>query len=468
MPFDVESYNWPAFGGRVPFVHQKHTTKFVLEHRNCFVLNEQGTGKTLSILWALDILFTAKRIRKVLVIAPLSTLKTVWMNETFLNMPHRRAGIAHGNAQIRRKVLTDPATEIVIMNHDGIKSEEDAIVGERPDLIIIDEVTAFKGNSERTKTMKRIAQAGRRYSWLKGVWSLTGDLTPEAPTDAFHPCQITVPHNQFLPKYFGQFQDACMYQLNEYMYVAKPEAPQIVAMCTQPAIRFTRDQCLDLPETTYQMMDAPLSAEQLRYYEAMRKEAYLETESGEIKALNAAVKLNKLCQISAGAVKTSDGDAIELDCEDRLKMLYEVFEQSTNRKLVVFATYRASIQQIINYLTKKGVRAAAIHGDVVQNLRAEYINQFQTGDLQILVLQPQAAAHGITLTAASTLVWYSLIASNELFQQGNARIIRAGQVHKTLIISFVSTKAERHIASIVQRKGDVSAAILKLFIDKDL
>ena len=166
MPFDVDSYDWPAFGGRKPFLHQKHTTKFVLEHRNCFVLNDMGTGKTLAVLWALDILFKAKKIRKVIVIGPLSTLKIVWLNEVFLNMPHRRAGVAHGNAKIRRSVLTDPCTEIVIMNHDGIKYEEETILRERPDLIIIDEVTAYKANSDRTKCMKRMTKEGRKKGWL--------------------------------------------------------------------------------------------------------------------------------------------------------------------------------------------------------------------------------------------------------------------------------------------------------------
>jgi uncharacterized DUF497 family protein len=83
-------------------------------------------------------------------------------------------------------------------------------------------------------------------------------------------------------------------------------------------------------------------------------------------------------------------------------------------------------------------------------------------------LQPQSTAHGITLTAASTIVWFSLIPSNELTQQGNARIIRAGQTRKTLIIMFASTKAEKHIAKILERKGDISRETLKLFIDHDI
>jgi hypothetical protein len=468
VSFDVDSYEWPAYQGRKPFLHQKHTVKFVLAERNCFVLNDMGTGKTLAILWALDILFKAKKVRKVLIVGPLSTLRVVWLNEVFLNMPHRRAAIAHGNARIRRQVLKDPCAEIVIMNHDGIKYEEQTILDERPEIIIIDEITAFKVNSDRTKCMTRITKEGRQRGWLKGVWGMTGDLTPERPTDAFYPCRIVVPHNQFLPKYYGQFFDACMYQVNEYLSLPKPEAPQIVAMCTQPSIRYTRDQCLDLPDTMYQIMEIPLTEQQNKFYEEMRKHAYLETESGAVTAKNAAVKLNKLLQISAGAVKNEVGDVIKLDCSDRLAMLLEIFEQTPQKKLVIFATYRATIEILEEFLQKKGVQAASIHGDVAQNLRATRIEAFQTGSLQILIIQPQSAAHGITLTAASTIVWYSLIPSNELYQQGNARIVRAGQTRKTLIITFVGTKAEKHVADIVQRKGDVSREIMRLFVDHDL
>ena len=466
--FDISTYNWPAYQGRVPYQHQKITTGFILSNPNSFILNEQGTGKTLSVLWALDILFKAKRIRKVLVISPLSTIRSVWLNEAMMNMPHRRVGLAHGNAQLRLNVLHDPLIEIVVINHDGIKIIEEAIAREKPSLIIIDEITAYKSNSERTKCMLRITDNGRKMGWLKGVWSLSGDLAPERPTDAFYPARITVPQNQFLPRYFGQFKAATMNVLNEYVATPKPEAPQVVAMCTQPAIRFTRDQCLDLPDTTYQVIEVPLTVEQQKYYDAMRRDAYIECDTGEIKAVNAAVKLNKLLQISAGAVKTVDGSVIELDCKDRQEALLEIFEESPQKKLVVFVTFRASIVQLLRFLESKKVRVAAIHGDVNHDLRSKHIDQFQTGNLEVLILQPQSAAHGITLTAASTLVWYSLVPSNELFGQGNARIIRAGQTRKTLIYMFASTKAEKHIAAILRRKGNMSEEILRLFVDHSL
>jgi SNF2 family DNA or RNA helicase len=471
MSFSIDDYTWPAYQGRKPFIHQKHTVKFAIGNKRAFILNDMGTGKTLAALWACDILLTAQKIRKVLIISPLSTMRSVWFNEIALNLPHRKVSIAHGNAQIRSNAIKQPV-HFVIMNHDGIKYTEDEIIREQFDVIIIDELTAYKSHSsERSKCMKRIADAqdqGPHRARSGAVWGMTGEITPNAPTEAFFQCKIVNPHNKWLPRYFGQFRDACMKQVNEVVWIPKPESPQVVAMCTQPAIRFTRDQCLDLPDTMYRTVDIPLSSEQAKYYDQMRSQALLEVEMSSVTAVNAAVLLNKLLQISAGAVKTDSGEVLEIGCKERIDHLVEIFEESPQRKLVVFATYRASIELLVRDLTSRRIKCAAIHGDVNQNTRASHIDRFQRGDLEILVLQPQSSAHGITLTAASNIVWFSLIPSNELFQQGNARIVRAGQTRKTFITMLVSTKAEKHIAAILQRKGDLSREVLQLFNDHDL
>jgi SNF2 family DNA or RNA helicase len=461
MSFRVADYAWPAYQGRKPFKHQIATASFVIKHKRAFILNDMGTGKTLAALWASDILMTAGKIRRVLIVSPLSTMKIVWYNEIMMNMPHRRAIIAHGTRPQRLAAIKSQLP-FVIINHDGVKIMEQEIIAENFDVIIIDELTAYKSHSsDRSKSMKRVADQAT------GVWGMTGELTPNSPMEAFWPCKVVNPSNQYLPKYVTQFRDACMLQINEMVSVPKPEAAHIVAMCAQPAIRFRRDQCLDLPDTTYQSFEIPLTPEQSQYYDAMRKSALIESDSGSISAVNAAVKLNKLLQISAGAVKNDAGTVVEIGCKDRLDMLFELFEQTPQKKLVVFATYRATIEMLVREATKRGVKVASIHGDVPQNLRATFIERFQNGDLEMLVLQPQSSAHGITLTASSTIVWFSLIPSNELFQQGNARIVRAGQHLKTFIYMFVSTRAEKHVANILQTKGDMSKEVQRMFEQRD-
>lgn len=468
MTFSIDSYAWPAWGGRRPFDHQKVTTAFLIKNKRGLVLNEMGTGKTLSVVWACDILFEAKKIRRVLIVGPLSTMRSVWLNEIMMNTPHRSVNVAHGTRQQRLNALKTPS-DYVVINHDGIKILEEELIAEQFDIVVIDELTAYKSHSsERSKCMKRVADhqdvaTNRRRQRDGGVWGLTGEITPNSPVEAFFQCKIVVPHNQFLPRYFGQFRDACMTQINEMVWIPKEIAPNIVRMVTQPAIRFKRADCLDLPDTMYQVMETPLTPEQSQTYDKMRKEAIVEAEAGTITASNAAVQLNKLLQISAGAVKTNDGQIHEIGCGPRLDMLMEIFEQTPQRKLVVFATFKASIEMLVRELSAKRIKVDCIYGDVPQNRRSAIIDRFQNGDLEVIVLQPQSAAHGITLTAASTMVWFSLIPSNELYQQGCARIVRAGQKLKTLIVHFVSTKAERHIYKILQNKGDLSKETLNLF-----
>lgn len=457
--FSLTEYKWPALEGRKPFNHQRTTVEFALANKRAFILNDMGTGKTLSVLWACDILFEAKKIRKVLVISPLSSMRSVWQKEIFFNIPHRRSAIAHGNRAQRLAAISSPV-HFVIINHDGIKTCAEELIRESFDIIVIDELTAYKSaQSERTKTMIYICQPAR----AKAVWGLTGEPTPNSPLEAYSQCKVVNPTNPILPRYYTQYRDATMYQVNDYLWLPKPGASDIVHRCMQPAVRFRREDCLDLPPTMYQTISVEFTKEQQEHYERMKKEAYILHDRGEISASSAAIVLNKLLQISAGAVKTNDGDVAHIDYKPRFDALLEILEQTPQKKLVVFATYVATIKRLVDDLTAAGVHAAAIFGDVDHKQRAKYIDDFQTGALSVLVLQPQSSAHSITLVAASTIVWFSLIPSNELYRQGNARIVRPGQTRTTFIIHIVSSPAEQHIANILERKGHMSDEVLNLF-----
>ena len=457
--FSYVDYLWPAKEGLIPFNHQKITTEFALGYKRAFILNDMGTGKTLSSLWACDLLFEAKRIRKVLIVSPLSTMRSVWQKEIFYNMPHRRSAIAHGNRAQRLAAISSPV-HFVIINHDGIKTCADELVREAFDIIIIDELTAFKSmQSERTKMMAYVTAPSR----AKAVWGLTGEPTPNSPLEAYSQCKVVNPLNPHLPRYYTQFRDATMYQVNDYMWLPKEGASDIVHRCMQPAIRFRREDCIDLPPTMYQTISVEFTKEQTEHYNRMKQEAYILHDKGEISASSAAIVLNKLLQISAGAVKTNDGNIAHIDYKSRFDALLEILEQTPQKKLVVFATYVATIKRLLNDLLEKNINTAAIFGDVDHKLRAQHIDNFQTGDLSVLILQPQSSAHGITLVASSTIVWFSLIPSNELYRQGNARIVRPGQTRTTFIIHMVSSPAEQHIANILERKGNMSDEVLGLF-----
>lgn len=451
-----ETYNWPAKPGITPFQHQKETVKACLAYKRLFVLNDMGTGKTLSALWACDILFKANKIRKVLIICPLSTMRSVWLEEIFYNLPHRTKAIAHGSKDVRRAVIKGNYN-FTIINHDGISAVFEELCHEKYDVIIIDELTAFKTfQAERTKRMILLARTA------KAVWGLTGKPTPNAPIEAFSQAHVVNPANPHLPRYFTQFREMVMYRLNMYTWVPRPEATNIVASVLQPSIRYKLTDCIDMPPLIYHTMDIPFTKEQEKAYVEMKQQLYTELQNGEVSAANAAVKLNKLLQISAGAVKTDDGEPQIIDCKPRLDALLELLEATPQRKMLVFVTFRASIKVVVDFLRNKGVSTKFIYGDVSPSERQKAINEFQDSSLEVLVIQPQSSAHGITLTAASTIVWFSLIPSNELYQQGNARIYRAGQRLPCLVVHMVSSGAEKHIASLLVRKDAQASSVLDL------
>lgn len=455
-----EDYLWPMKNpNHKPFKHQKESTIFFLNNKRAYNFSDLGTGKTLSALWACDLLFCNQKIKKVLIISPLSTLQSVWGREIFDNFPHRRYTIAHGTKDKRISCIKSNS-DFVIINHDGVVIVEDEIIREKFDIIIIDELTAFKKHTNnRTKSMIRISKSAR------AVWGMTGEPTPNGPTEAFGQAKVVNSENPFVPKYYTAFRQMVEYQVGPFTWVPTKDASKIVHQMLQPAIRFERDKCIDIPPCQYQDLIVEFTDEQKIAYAKMKEELILEYNNGMITASNAAVKFSKLLQIASGSVKDDSGQVYHLDNSNRMDQLWQIFEETHKTKLVVFCAFRASIASVVKYFQEKHVKVGQIHGDVDHKIRAKLIDEFQNSDLQVLVIQPQSSAHGITLTAANVIVWYSLVPSGETYRQANGRITRAGQTRKQLILHLIGCKAEQRILSILNNKAEMSNEILTLFND---
>jgi len=218
----------------------------------------------------------------------------------------------------------------------------------------------------------------------------------------------------------------------------------------------------------HQYLDVPMTGEQNRLYAAMKRELYAQYEAGEITAVNAGVLLMRLLQISAGAVTDTNGEICYCDSEGKIDAILETFESLGRTKLIVVAAFVAVVERLNQVMTDKGIRCDYIHGGVNVRKRTEIIDRFQHGDLQMIVLQPAATSHGVTLTASSTIVWHSLVASGEVYNQMNARITRAGQDKKQFVIHLISSAAEKRLVRILEGKTNMANEIMKLFADKEL
>jgi len=215
----------------------------------------------------------------------------------------------------------------------------------------------------------------------------------------------------------------------------------------------------------YQTREIPLTAQQEKYYNLLKKQFLFEASGEEISAVNAAAKLNKLLQISSGAVYADDGTPLFFDVSNRLSELEAVIDESL-QKVIIFAPFTHTIQLIEEHLRKKKISCAVINGAVSANKRATVIQQFQEQvDPRVLIIQPQAAAHGITLTAANTVVWFGPTSSVETYLQANARAHRKGQNHKVTVILMQGSPAEAHMYDMLNGKVDTHMKLVDLYAD---
>ena len=452
----VAKYKWP--GMYPPFSHQVQTAAFLTMNRRAFCFNEQGTGKTLSMIWAADYLLNLGLIKRVLVICPVSVMQAAWMNDLFCGVMHRSVSIAHHTDKVKRKKILSVATDFTIINFDGVAIVSKELIAANYDLIIIDEANAVK--TATTDRWKHINKLVTPKTWL---WMATGTPASQSPTDAYG--LLKMMHPTTAPRSFTLFRDMVMTKVTNFKWVPKISAIETVNRLLQPAIRFTKEQCLDLPDIIYSVRDVPLSPAQHKLYEQLRKNQAALAAGQIITAVNAAAGLNKLLQVSSGAVYTDDHLTVELDITPRYNVLKEIID-NTNRKVLVFVPYINTINVLMEKLAKDGYTTDTIHGGIAATKRGAIIKRFETeSDPTILVMQPAATAHGTTLVAAATTVWWGPIMSYEIYTQANARFHRQGQKFKCNVIKLQGSRAEILRYKALEVCADNNGSLLALYND---
>lgn len=430
---------------------------YLIFRRNGCIFASGNTGKTMSALWAYDYLRSQGRVRKMLVVSPLSTLERTWADEVFRHFPHLNTSVLYGTKERRLKMLGIDA-DIYLINHDGLDVIKQALMARDDiDVVVVDEIATFRNASTRRWKALRSVIGARPY-----VWGLTGTPTPNSPTDAWAQCRLICPER--VPTYMGKFRDSVMMQLGQFKWVPRNGATDIVADAMQPAVRFTRDQCLDLPPVIYQPRHAELTAEQKAAYKSMVNKLHMEYEAGQVIASNEAIKMSKLVQIACGVVYGVNGEEVLLPCASRVDAVKEIIEQA-NTKTIVFVPYKAVLAHVAMELRKEfgDDQVVVISGDVGKTARDQVIGAFQSdrpGTPRILVAQPAAMSHGLTLTAASTIVWYAPVTSHETYQQANARITRPGQKHTQFVVTIGGTEVERRIYARLAGKEKMQGLLL--------
>ena len=237
---------------------------------------------------------------------------------------------------------------------------------------------------------------------------------------------------------------------------------EIVHKVMQPAIRFSREECVDLPPTTYMTREVPLTPEQEKAYKSMQAKLKAEVDAGEVLAVNEAAKIMKLAQIACGSVLDVNGEEVLINCKPRLDETLSIVRESQS-KTIVFVPFISALTAVADHLRKHKVRVGVVHGGIGKRDRDVVFSGFQKGnEYDVIVAQPASMAHGLTLTAASTVVWYGPVNRADVYEQANGRVTRPGQKHNTLIVHVEGTPLERKMYQRLQHKQSMQGLLLDM------
>ena len=455
------------------FKHQITTSDFVTKLKSGFVFNEMGTCKTLSLLWATDYLQSKGLINKVLIVCTLSTTWVVWADTLFKSFPHRSFSLIYGSKTKRVKEL-DKDSDYYIINHDGLKVMSEwrtkndrktlvsSLFDKRPDIdmIIVDESAIFR--NARTDLYKALDWVANKGPDRK-IWLMTGDPMPNKPTDIWSQARLV--KKDLFHKSFVRFRHRIMHKISEFKWLPNDDWEKTVYDAIgHYCVRFKRDGCIDLPPIIKEFRQCEMSKEQASAYKTMVDRFVIELQGTTISAANEGVKLGKLLQISCGCVYDGEGEIHELPCTSKLTTLFEVVRESGN-KLIVLTPFKHSIAMLKRNL-EKSWSVGVVNGDVSVKKRNEIFYGFQEEDLQIILAHPKVMAHGLNLTVAHTICWWTPIDNYEIEDQTNKRITRPGQVCKQTIVQLICSPVEKAVYKRNNNKEKTSGLLLDLLTSK--
>lgn len=456
-PIQYDGYTFPA--KFPPRTDQKITASFLTTHKRAFCTSEMGVGKTIAALWAADWLLTHGHTQRFLIISPLFTLRSVWQREIETHLPHRTITVLTGSAQQKRELLKTPC-DFLIVNFDGVRWILNELLRYAPTSVIIDEVSEIRHHTTaKWKAINHVVNTTEKDF----VWALTGTPIPNNPLDAFGQIKIVFPHR--VQAYY-KFRTEYAFKATQFRWVIRPGAISAISGMFQPCIRYMRSQCYELPPVSYADRLIPLTKEQDRVVSEIKRSAISEMEDGKITAANEAIVLSKILQICSGAVYGSDGGVIYFRNKDKIEALLALVRESVG-KVVIFVPYIAAVKLVSDQVRWDGHPTAVIYGATPEKERYRIIHDFQnTESPRVLVAHPQTLSHGVTLTAASTMIWYTAMRSGNIYGQACDRIQRSGQVNPQLIVHMYSTKLELDIFKRLKNKQETQGVLLDFLMDR--
>lgn len=435
-----------------PHSYQEYAIRYIETHPFSALLIDMGLGKTSITLTAIrNLLFDSFEVCKVLVIAPLRVAKNTWTDEIkkWEHLSTLTYSLIVGNENERLSALNEKA-DIYIINRENV----DWLVNKSGykfdfDMVVIDELSSFKNHqSKRFKSLMKVRPLVKRIVGLTGTPSSNGLM------DLFAEFKI-LDMGKRLGYFIGQYRNTYFKpdKMNGpivYSYKPLPNAENaIYEKISDITVSMKANEYLKMPELVTSNYVVELSDSEKNQYDKMKKSLVLEITDGEITASNAASLSNKLCQLSNGAIYDDEQNIVEIH-NRKLDALEDIIESMNGKPLLVAYWYRHDLERIKSRFSIREIKTS------------EDISDWNDGKIPVALIHPASAGHGLNLqNGGSTLVWFGLTWSLELYQQTNARLYRQGQKN-TVVIQHIITKGtiDGQILKALQKKNKTQADLI--------
>lgn len=435
----------------IPHNYQKYAIEFILNHPVAAVLLDMGLGKTVIALTAIhSLLFDSFEVSKVLVVAPLRVARDTWPNEVkkWEHLKDLRVSVAVGDAK-KRKIALMRKADIYVINREMVKwLVEESGVPFDYDMVVIDELSSFKNpQSQRFKALMKVRSKVRR------VVGLTGTPASNGLMDLFAEYKL-LDMGQRLGRYITRYR-LSYFQPDKtngaivYSYKPLPFAEEeIFKKIGDITISMKSGDFLQMPEKIMTEYEVEMNEKEKDAYERLKREMVVTIDDkDEITAANAASLCGKLSQMANGAVYTDDRN-VQIFHERKLDALEDMIEAANGKPVMIAYWFQHDFDRIKNRLQEMGVEFEKIDSE-------DSIKRWNEGRLPVALIHPASAGHGLNLqSGGSTIIWFGLTWSLELYQQTNGRLWRQGQKDKTVVIQHIITKGtiDERILSALKHK----------------
>ena len=434
------------------YPYQAYATNFILEHPIAAILLDMGLGKSVITLTAIQKLIQQGQVHKVLVIAPLRVAKSTWPDEIkkWDHLHNLSYSVVIGSPAQRKSAL-NKKTDLYIINRENVKwLVEDSGIPFDFDMLVIDELSSFKSyQAKRFRNLMKVRPLVKRVVGLTGTPSSNGlmDLWAEFKV---------LDMGQRLGRYISHYRNRYFLpdKRNQYVvwtYKPKPHAEDaIYDQISDITISMRSQDYLQMPSLTMNQVKVDLSPQEQNLYDTLKKQLIVEVQHQQINALNAASLANKLCQMANGCVYDEGKHPIQIH-QRKLDALEDLIEGANGKPVLIAYWFKHDLAQIKQRFPVREIKTAAD------------IKAWNQGQIPLGTIHPAAAGHGLNLQAGgSTLIWFGLTWSLELYQQTNARLWRQGQIEPVIIHHIITSGTiDEQIMQALARKDNSQLALIK-------